>query len=474
MKFYRSFLLLLMLFVISAGGMLFFLARYNQHDEVAYQKLISVDDTQVTKFESTKQLRSGLQKDIHFLKHEKHLQMRLKSDTAELTFDRSHGKYEIVEQMGNVICCLKDEDQEMEIAADQMDYDGRRMLLTGNVKADHHLGRLEADRAEIPAEINNKKLQYNTLNLDGTVKIDFSKGGSLSCSKAVLDHDLLSGKFYGDGSNEKVVYTDNLAGNNQEPIPLLFQSREMTILFAKADTKEGKSKTSISEMVGEGDVFINYNQDYTATTAKATYHPERGIETAEETVLVYKDTPYAHVLKCYGPVRVDLLKMETRIFSPIDANGFVHEDKQACFEDGKGKIYADRVLLKYQYNDDKLVPSKIVLVGNVRIFNRLTVTDLASATVLQYVLADRVEFTPLTKEMIFKSNSGKKVLFFDKVNDVRVSADSLKIIRDAATKKESIQGIGDVRFSFSDQEFERLQRKFSFGKSSPVTNAKPI
>ena len=190
----------------------------------------------------------------------------------------------------------------------------------------------------------------------------------------------------------------------------------------------------------------------------------RAIETPGDTLLTYRDDTSAHTLKCSGPLKVNHQKMETRLYSTTDAAGSVSEDKQVCFKDAKGEIYADKALIKYEYVNRNVTPTKIVLLGNVKIFNRLPVSNDDTTPVLQYLLAERVEFYPLTKEMIFISKNGGRVLFFDKANNLQVSASTLKIVRDKATKKESVKGLGDVRFSFVEHEFDQLRRRFSLDK----------
>lgn len=191
----------------------------------------------------------------------------------------------------------------------------------------------------------------------------------------------------------------------------------------------------------------------------------RGIETEGDTFLTYHDDKLSHTLRCTGPLKVDHQKGETRLFSRVDPSGKITEAEQVTFEDAKGKVYADRALIKYSYTDKKIVPKKIVLLGNVKIENYLPLAQDEYKKVMQYLLAERVEFYPQTKEMFFNAHSGGRVLFFDKTKNLQVSAPSLKIVRDKATQKESIQGYGDVRFNFVEHEFEQLRKRFSLDKN---------
>lgn len=210
------------------------------------------------------------------------------------------------------------------------------------------------------------------------------------------------------------------------------------------------------------------------TTAKEVrfYHEKVGqkktikaIEAEGNTLLTYRETDknLSHTLACPGLVKVDHEKMETRLLAaPHESLVDEDSDRQVHFEDAKGEIFADKALIKYALMDGSINISKIYLLGNVKIYNRLSSVDDETIVTLQYILADRVDFTPNTNEMIFKSlDQGRRVLFFDKTNNLQVSAPALKIIREKATQKESIKGLGDVRFSFLDSEFEQLCKRFS-------------
>ena len=190
------------------------------------------------------------------------------------------------------------------------------------------------------------------------------------------------------------------------------------------------------------------------------------IEVDENTLLTHADedgNPTC-VLTCYGKASVDHQKMEAKLYSPLDANGHPFPEKQVFFQDVKGDVFADKALIRYEYRENKIIPAQIILLGNVRIFNQLPSHDDETKIVLQYALADRVELSLSSQEMIFKAKPGNRVLFFDKTNNLEASAPALKIVRDKATRKESIQGMGDVRFSFAEHELEQLRRKFSLDK----------
>lgn len=196
------------------------------------------------------------------------------------------------------------------------------------------------------------------------------------------------------------------------------------------------------------------------------------IDTNGEAVLTYIDpeTELEHILRSYGTLRIDHQKMEARLQGPRNEDGAVVDGKQVFFKDAKGEIRADRGMIKYDYAGQRMILVRIVLQGNVKLADVLEQTEGSQAKTNQYILADRVDFIPETKEMIFKADQGRRVLLFDKENHLEVSASMLKLFRDKATRKETVQGMGDVRFSFVDGELDQLRRHFSFDKTGSEVN----
>lgn len=188
----------------------------------------------------------------------------------------------------------------------------------------------------------------------------------------------------------------------------------------------------------------------------------RSIESFGETELDYadKENNAFHHLTCHGKVVVDHEKLQTCFESPALLDGKVVKGKQIYFHDRLGEIYADKAVISYDYINDRIVPAKITLTGHVQILNRTAADAEDRGKFLQYAIADYVEYFPLKSKMYFKSDMDSRVLFFDKANNVKVSAPALKIIRSPDSNKNSIEGIGDVRFSFIEEELEELRKRF--------------
>lgn len=169
---------------------------------------------------------------------------------------------------------------------------------------------------------------------------------------------------------------------------------------------------------------------------------------------------HCHWLTCYGKMLIDHKKMEAVLQSPLNAQGKVPKGQQVFYYDHLGEVQADKATITYQMVSGRLIASKIILEGNVYLIDHKGMeAGESQKKPLHYALADRVEYTPHNKEIYFSSQDGRRVLFYDKINQLQVSAPALRITRDQQTKKESIKGIGDVRFHFKNSELDQLLKR---------------
>jgi lipopolysaccharide export system protein LptA len=244
----------------------------------------------------------------------------------------------------------------------------------------------------------------------------------------------------------------------------------------KADTliwKDQQQQLVLKDHVSLGQKgFLHITTDDQIVLSQAVVNKKKQLDTIEsqgKTVLTVLEPEKnkEHHLTCYGKTFVDHSHYIILMDSPIDEVGKVLEDQQVFFEDDLGTIYADKLTLQYNMNNKTIVPQKLILEGNVKMLNSYASGPDPNSPLIRYVIADRVEYTPQTKEAVFTSrNNVKRVLFYDKANDMEVSATTLKIKRDEATKKETVKGVGDVRFSFVENEFEQLRKRFVIDRNS--------
>lgn len=176
------------------------------------------------------------------------------------------------------------------------------------------------------------------------------------------------------------------------------------------------------------------------------------MESHGHTILTHKEegreNDCSHVLQCWGKMLVDHTSLKITLDSPDDS-------KQVFYKDRHGSLYADRAFVAYKWMDGAIKPAKIILEGNVKMVNKP-----AQGIQHQFALADRVEIFPATQEALLSAQEGRRVLIYDQVNDMQASAPGIKIKRDAITKKDSVQGMGDVRFNLINPELEQLYKRF--------------
>lgn len=188
----------------------------------------------------------------------------------------------------------------------------------------------------------------------------------------------------------------------------------------------------------------------------------RSIESDGHTSIRRQDgnTGECRWLDCVGTMKLDHDKMEAVLQSYIDPSGKPANGKQVFYYDEFGEIQADKATILYGTVDKKSVVTKLTLEGNVYIVDHKGMkTSEGTGKPLRYALADYVEYSPTDNRMHLSSRGERRVLFYDTVNRLQMSAPALSLVRDPKTKKDAVKGHGDVRFHFIDTELERLLRK---------------
>lgn len=164
-------------------------------------------------------------------------------------------------------------------------------------------------------------------------------------------------------------------------------------------------------------------------------------------------------LYCFDGVDIDNKQFLVHMHSPTK-NGAVVAGKQLRYRDKVGEIQADTATIYYQLVNSDLEVDRIVIEGNVYIVNHASFDPADPTPVLQYAIADKVEYFAQDQVMML-SSQGRRVLFFDKLNNIQVSAPAIRMSRDRLTGKEAVKGLGDVRLRLIGQEMDRLLQPMS-------------
>ncbi|HSW87199.1 MAG TPA: hypothetical protein VLG49_06860 [Rhabdochlamydiaceae bacterium] len=173
-----------------------------------------------------------------------------------------------------------------------------------------------------------------------------------------------------------------------------------------------------------------------------------------KTSLEYKETDdKIRKLNTNGSIRIDQEKLQAFIDSP-ELQGKVLPEQQLSYEDEQFTIYSDKANLEYSVVDDALQPVSITLRGNVRLLSRDQNKPPRIAS------ADRVNYSPSTQTLILGANPGKRVLFCDEAQSMRISAQEIHVTHNPETHEESVKGIGNVKFAFTVEETDILNKIF--------------
>lgn len=348
------------------------------------------------------------------------------------------------------------------VADRQVTIDYNRELIAAADRAEYHrvLAYKTSDSLEIE-KVMPGEIVMTSHGQNGVCQVTHRNGDFIKARKLTID---LNKRQFVFVEPKGVLFTTSNADMQDEKVARINFSAKKLVWNESAE-----------QLNLEDDVAV-YQKGLGGLTAKGsielTQHKINGekqiktIKSLGETVLIYQDVDHenhienSHTLICYGTVVVDHEKLHTMMTSPRDDKGNVIEGKQIKFQDQMGEVYADTLNLTYEVVNGILRPKKLQLEGNVRILTRAQGASLQNEDYVQYALADRLECSPAAKELDLFASKGKRVLYIDRLNNMQVSAPALKIRRDQQTDKESIEGVGDVRFSLLEQELNQIRKVF--------------
>lgn len=182
----------------------------------------------------------------------------------------------------------------------------------------------------------------------------------------------------------------------------------------------------------------------------------KAIQTQGKTRLEHQtsENSLPHVLICHGTISLDRDKLNAHLSSPPSAT----EETQIYYQEARIASFANDALIDYAIVNSTLQPVALKLTGNIRLFSH----DENSPK--RCSLADRLTYSPATRTLILYANPGNRVLFWDEEQSLRIGAQEIHITYDPDTKKELINGIGNVKFAFTSEESAMLNQVFPFFK----------
>ncbi|MBS0614963.1 MAG: hypothetical protein JSR58_00235 [Verrucomicrobia bacterium] len=167
-------------------------------------------------------------------------------------------------------------------------------------------------------------------------------------------------------------------------------------------------------------------------------HPQL-VKTQGKTVIVYQNH---HKLTSYGPLVLDRTKLRATADTPKGG-------QQIVYEEGQLTAYADQAVVEYS---ESWEPVSVALKGSVKVFS----TDPKAPK--RVGISDRITYLPPNRTFILAANPGKKVLFLNEEQNLRISATEVHITEDATTHEQAVKGIGSVQLTFSPEEQAALEK----------------
>ncbi|MES2273146.1 MAG: hypothetical protein V4487_03020 [Chlamydiota bacterium] len=307
-----------------------------------------------------------------------------------------------------------------QLSADRTDYDGKTLTFTGKFELSHPLGTIYAEKATLENLQMHPRTSSKTfpLSLENGVKIiSFQEEPPISIS---ADHalseipalftltELQEARFFKD-VEIKIFSKDPVTARGGSA---LYTSGSMTLYPSlpkiSCQLLQEDNRIDAAEMS-----FHFKNQEVHCQKPKGIF-PRHALEFSAQTLQWKK----GH-LKLNGSVTL--------------------KQSELFVEAERGELICS----------DQLDPKLMILEGDVRLVSSRIQDKLSFAA------ADRVVFDPIEKTLVFSSSAPKKVLFWQE--GLFLSANQVRV----DTKKESIQGDGDVHFTFNPEEKNYIEELFS-------------
>jgi hypothetical protein len=170
--------------------------------------------------------------------------------------------------------------------------------------------------------------------------------------------------------------------------------------------------------------------------------------------LVARDQEEKQSLRTHGPVVIDH-QAHTARFDGLKGSTC---DPQVVMTTEGGELRSNHLVISYaDADEERLTVTSAEASGNVCLrgaFNRLS-----SSSVTQFAVCDTLTHWPAEQRTLLASMPGR-VALVDISNGLAVSAPAIELRRDSQTQKDVIRGLGDVRFSLLDREYQRLKERF--------------
>ncbi|MBS0625089.1 MAG: hypothetical protein JSS32_03480 [Verrucomicrobia bacterium] len=409
-----------------AIGIYFFALRNQEGDSASYKKLVdeSVDlrSKHALEREPAIQHRTGVQKEIWTVEGAERPHIKIVSKKSELTLRQNRGKFTGDETLFSID--LQHAGYKLE--AEQAKYDGARLALDGAFHMTHPIGELRAQSALLNGL--NLKHDASELQLGRGVRIDLPPSESLNESLSIVSDSafctLLPETPFTLLKFEEIQFKKNVVIESGRGIKAqggiaIYKNRQIS-LYPELPLLHCRLTHDRFDLEAET-IQLQLDGDEKPTLAH--------IATTGDSLIHF---PPAGRLSCKGAIHYDPV---SQILSASPKTPLQFSDETLAMEADKAQIDMGSELL--------------TLEGNIRFIS----SHFQGKET--YAIAEKASYFPKENRLVLNSSSARKVLFWQ--NGFTLTAPEVHIQRDT----ETVQGVGDVHFSFDLDEQNYFDEIFS-------------
>ncbi len=209
------------------------------------------------------------------------------------------------------------------------------------------------------------------------------------------------------------------------------------------------------ELLLKGKVIVEHSMGQLTAEKALLLRNENGQKTFEFSWLHLSDHVAFHLADG------SFLTCQELSLDPAAKKAILEGKPQVFYRDERGELYANSAQVDYVEIEGSVKPSKIHLSGNVHMISYKNGMQ-KQIDQCQYALADQVDYFPQEDRLVFSATQGRRVLFFDPQKDLQLSAQTIYASRISQEGQETIQGSGDVRFIFKQDELENIKDRFKW------------
>lgn len=343
------------------------------------------------------------------------------------------------------------------IDAVEATYDGTTLTLTGDVTLQHPLGLISANDIEITPSVRLGNPTLKKVYLHENVRLYLKEQGNFLCESALLENHASEGiKGYFFGKEESpVVYRTQAKHKDGLTVPLTLSGPQMRMCMQQELPSDCWQIQSIQS---NGSVSIEYNDDFLITAESARYERTRPPLTDSKISL----PGIIHLEK-------DLLNQRCKVINQqgdliyADHIDIDMQKKSLAFSCSSGVLNISSSNSPEQLHFSSSQMTWNTLTNIATLVGQVHLSSPNAQKTAQYAMADRLDLFLKDRTMRLSAAPKKRVLLIDSLNDLQVSAPSLILQKDAE-QAIAIQGEGDVRFHFLQQEFELMKNHFNLDR----------